>query len=82
MAAPTQVQVNVIVGLDDLEPQLSCSGQDGRVRLANGQNWVEARGVFAGENDLESQITFEAIPVKAHCMLGLLPFCQAALTPE
>ena len=80
--AATQVLVKVIVGLDDLEPQLSRPGQNGRVRLAIGQNWVEAMGVFAAENDLESRITFGAISGKGHSMLGLLPFCQAALTPE
>jgi hypothetical protein len=39
-------------------------------------------GEFAVENSLESQIQFEAIPGKGHSMLGLLPFCQAALTGE
>ena len=75
----TQVQVKVIVGLNDLEPQISRPGQEGRVRLSIGQNWVEAMGEFATENGLESQIVFEAIPGKGHSMLGLLPFCQDAL---
>lgn len=78
----TQIPVTVIVGLNDLEPQLSRPGQDGRVRLAIGENWVKAMGEFAAENGLESQIEFEAIPGKGHSMLGLLPFCQAALTRE
>ena len=77
--AATQVDLKVIVGLNDLEPQLSRPGQEGRVRLAIGQNWVDAMGTFAAENDLKSQITFEAIPGKGHSMLGLLPFCQNAL---
>ena len=75
----TQVQVKVIVGLNDLEPQISRPGQEGRVRLSIGQNWVEAIGEFATENGLESQIVFEAIPGIGHSMLGLLPFCQDAL---
>jgi len=71
--------VKVIVGLDDLEPQLSRPGQDGGVRLTIGQNWVEAMREFAAENNIESRIVFEAIPGKGHSMLGLLPFCQDAL---
>lgn len=78
--AATQVQTRVIVGLNDLEPQLQRPGQEGRVRLAISQNWVDAMAAFAAENGLESQITFEAIPGKGHSMLGLLPYCQAALT--
>lgn len=78
--AATQTQTRVIVGLNDLEPQLQRPGQEGRVRLAIGQNWVDSMGVFAARNGMESQITFEAIPGKGHSMLGLLPFCQAALT--
>ena len=77
--AATQVETKVIVGLNDLEPQLQRPGQEGRVRLAIGQNWVESMGEFAAENGLESQITFEAIPGKGHSMLGLLSFCQDAL---
>ena len=80
--AATQVETKVIVGLDDLEPQLARPGQEGKVRLAIGQNWVKAMGEFAAENGLESQIVFEAIPGKSHSMLGLLPFCQDALRPE
>lgn len=75
----TQIQTRVIVGLNDLEPQLERPGQEGRVRLAIGQNWVSAMAAFAEGNGLESQITFEAIPGKGHSMLGLLPYCQAAL---
>ena len=78
--AATQVDLKVIVGLNDLEPQLSRPGQEGQVRLAIGQNWVESMGEFAAENGVESQITFEAIPGKGHSMLGLLPYCQAAFT--
>jgi len=77
--AATQVQTKVIVGLNDLEPQLSRPGQEGRVRLAIGQNWVDAMGEFAADKGLESQITFEAIPGKGHSMLGLLPYSQNAL---
>jgi len=80
--AATQINVKVIVGLDDLELQLQRPGQEGRVRLAIGQNWVEAMSEFAIENGLASQISFEAIPGKGHSMLGLLPFCQAALLLE
>ena len=78
--AATQVDLIVVVGLNDLEPQLQRPGQEGRVRLAINQNWVDAMGVFAADHGLESQITFEAIPGKGHSMLGLLPYCQAALT--
>lgn len=78
----TQVPVKVIVGLDDLEPQLSRPGQEGNVRLTIGQNWVKSMGEFSAENNLESQIVFEAIPGKGHSMLGLLPFCQDALIQE
>jgi len=77
--AATQVQTSVIVGLNDLEPQLSRPGQEGRVRLAIGQNWVEAMGEYAVNHGMESRIIFEAIPGKGHSMLGLLPFCQGAL---
>jgi len=77
--AATQVQAKVIVGLNDLEPQLTRPRQEGRVRLAIGQNWVAAMRDFAADNGLESQISFEAIPGKGHSMLGLLPFCQNAL---
>ena len=75
----TQIETKVIVGLNDLEPQLQRPGQDGRVRLAIGQNWVDAMAAFAAENGLESKIVFEAIPGKGHSMLGLLPYCQDAL---
>ena len=78
----TQVQVKVIVGLNDLEPQLSRPGQDGKTRLAIGQNWVEAMGEFAAENGMESAIHFEAIPGKGHSMLGLLPYSQNAFLPK
>ena len=78
----TQVKTKVIVGLNDLEPQLSRPGQEGKVRLAIGRNWVKAMGEFAAENALESQIVFEAIPGAGHSMLGLLPFCQDALRSE
>lgn len=78
----TQVNTKVIVGLDDLEPQLSRPGQEGKVRLAIGKNWVKAMGEFAAENALESQIVFEAIPGKGHSMLGLIPYCQDALRSE
>lgn len=78
----TQIQTSVIVGLNDLEPQLSRPGQEGQVRLAIGQNWVAAMANFAEGHGLESQITFEAIPGKGHSMLGLLPYCQAALLSE
>jgi len=78
----TQIPVTVIVGLNDLEPQLSRPGQEGKVRLAIGQNWVKAMRKFAAENGLESAIQFEAIPGKGHSMLGLMLFSQAALNPE
>jgi len=77
--AATQVDLKVIVGLNDLEPQLQRPGQEGRVRLAIAQNWVVAMGEFAAENGLESHISFEAIPGKGHSMLGLLPYSQNAL---
>jgi pimeloyl-ACP methyl ester carboxylesterase len=76
--AATQVDLKVIVGLNDLEPQLSRPGQEGRVRPTIGQNWVNAMGEFAAEHGLESRISFEAIPSQGHSMLGLLPYCQAA----
>ena len=79
--AATQVEVKVIVGLDDLEPQLQRPGQEGHVRLAIGQNWVDAMAAFAADNGLESRISFEVIPGKGHSMLGLLPYCQDALRP-
>ena len=78
--AATQVDLKVIVGLNDLELQLQRPGQEGRVRLAIGKNWVAAMGEFAAENGLESRISFEAIPGKGHSMLGLLPYCQAAFS--
>lgn len=77
--AATQVDLKVIVGLNDLEPQLYRPGQDGRVRLTIGQNWVDAMRDFAVDHGLISRISFEAIPGKGHSMLGLLPYCQAAL---
>jgi len=77
--AASQIPTKVIVGLNDLEPQLQRPGQEGRVRLAIGKNWVESMRLFASENGLESQISFEAIPGKGHSMLGLLPYCQRAL---
>ncbi len=80
--AAAQVQTRVIVGLNDLEPQLQRPGQGGRVRLAIGQNWVESMGEFAAEHGVESRIAFEAIPGKGHSMVGLLPYCQAALLIE
>jgi hypothetical protein len=79
--AATQIQVAVIVGLNDLEPQLQRPGQQGQERLTIGKNWVESMSVFASENGLSSQIRFEAIPGKGHSMLGLLPYCQSALIP-
>jgi hypothetical protein len=75
------VELKVIVGLNDLESQLQRPGQQGRVRLAIGHNWVDAMAAFAADNGLESRIAFEAIPGKGHSMLGLLPYCQAALRP-
>ena len=75
----TQVPTKVIVGLNDLEPQLDRPGQTGSVRLAIGRNWVASMAAFAAENGLESQIEFESIPGRGHSMLGLLTFCQGAL---
>jgi len=78
----TQIPVKVIVGLNNLEPQLPRPGQAGRVRLTIGRNWVDSMGEFAEESGLESRISFEAIPGAGHSMLGLLPFCQEALLAE
>jgi pimeloyl-ACP methyl ester carboxylesterase len=78
----TQLPVTVIVGLNDLEPQLSRPGQEGQVRPVIGKNWVEAMRVFAAEHGFESQITFEAIPGAGHSMLGLLPYTQKALITD
>jgi len=77
-----QVPTTVIVGLNDLEPQLSRPGQQGSVRLSIGRNWAAAMEAFAEDYGMESQIKFESIPGKGHSMLGLLPFCQAALLAE
>jgi hypothetical protein len=78
----TQLPITVIVGLNDLEPQLSRPGQEGRVRPVIGKNWVEAMKVFAAEQGLESQIAFEAVPGAGHSMLGLLPYTHKALITD
>jgi len=38
--------------------------------------------LYLEEGGLVSRISFEAIPGAGHSMLGLLPFCQAALLAE
>jgi pimeloyl-ACP methyl ester carboxylesterase len=78
----TQIPITVIVGLNDLEPQLSRPGQEGRVRPVIGKNWVEAMRVFAAEHGLESQIAFEAVSGAGHSMLGLLPYTHKALITD
>lgn len=70
--------MKVLVGLNDLEPQLSQPGQQGSVRLSSSRNWVDAMADLALGNGVESRITFEAVPGKGHSMLRLLPFCHQA----
>ena len=61
----TQVGFKEIVGLNDLEPQLSRPGQDDRVRLTIGQKWVDAKGVFASDNGQKSRFLLKRFPAKA-----------------
>jgi hypothetical protein len=77
--AATQRPLTVIVGLMDTSELPAYPGQKGTDRYTIGSHWVEDMAAFAKENNLTSQIQFEAIPGIGHTMTGLLPYSQPAL---
>jgi len=75
LAVPT----TVIVGLNDLEPQLSWPGQRGNNRVTIARYWVEEMTAFAAEHGVESRLDLSLIPKLGHSAYGLLPYSQQAM---
>jgi hypothetical protein len=72
------VPLTVLVGLNDLEPQLDWPGQRGNNRVVIAQHWVEEMAAFAEKHGVESQLSLSLIPKLGHSSYGLLPHSQQA----
>ena len=77
--AGVQVPAVVVVGLNDLEPQLAWPGQRATNRVTIARDWVAEMEAWAGAQGVESRIGLSMIPGLGHSAYGLLPHCQQAM---
>jgi hypothetical protein len=73
------VPVTVLVGMNDLEPQLDWPGQQGNNRLVIARNWVEEFNAFLESNVKEGRIILSMIPGTGHSAGGLFQYAQEAM---
>jgi pimeloyl-ACP methyl ester carboxylesterase len=75
------VPTTLIVGLNDLEPQLDWPGQAGKNnRVTIARHWVTEMNVFAAEHGVESRLELSLVPGLGHSSYGLLPHSQQAMS--
>ncbi|MBN1660339.1 MAG: alpha/beta hydrolase [Anaerolineae bacterium] len=77
--AGVQVPAVVVVGLNDLEPQLAWPGQRPTNRVTIARDWVAEMEAWASAHGIESRIELSMIPGLGHSAYGLLPHCQQAM---
>lgn len=79
--AGLDVPTTVIVGLNDLEPQLDWPGQAGKNnRVTIARSWVEEMNAFAAEHGVVSQLDLSLVPGLGHSAFGLFPHSQQAMS--
>jgi pimeloyl-ACP methyl ester carboxylesterase len=77
LAVPT----TLIVGLNDLEPQLDWPGQAGKNnRVTIARHWVAEMNEFAAEHGVESRLDLSLVPGLGHSSYGLLPYSRQAMS--
>lgn len=77
--AGVQVPATVVVGLNDLEPQLAWPGQRATNRVTIARDWVAEMEAWAAGQGVESRIELSMVPGVGHSAYGLLGYCQEAM---